>query len=290
MNSFDATTMASDFFTQFDTLDHFVTDSHTGRILDFSDSDTQNILERLADPSNFPGCTANSFQSESWVPSVLSGAAISCTQSAGSTAGDAECASSSDIQGATNGCAGCLDAQEVLLVSDNDSGDVDGDLTTRYAAGGDCGTWATEMQNVWDNYYSEKETRYETNGIVNRKNTAAGDALTYHGDITTVGNIFDTTMTNLDGIASTITDPQYGIIAGFNCRLFGEDLELLINTFCARFFNVFYFLRLATGILSFAILFAMCCSVCAGVRHFKHAERKDRLMPGQESTAHIVKF
>lgn len=135
------------------------------------------------------------------------------------------------------------------------------------------------MQNAWDNYYSEKETRYVTNNIVSRTATAAGSVSTYQGDITTVGNTFSTTMTNLDGIASTITDPEYGIIAGFNCRLFGEDLTLLVNTLCARFFNVFYFLRLAMGILSFAILFGMCCSVCAGVRHFKHSERKDRLMP-----------
>ena len=33
------------------------------------------------------------------------------------------------------------------------------------------------------------------------------------------------------------------------------------------------------GISAFGIIFAMCCSVCAGVRHYKHGERKDKLMP-----------
>lgn len=33
------------------------------------------------------------------------------------------------------------------------------------------------------------------------------------------------------------------------------------------------------GISAFGILFAMCCIVCSGVRHFKHSERKDRVSP-----------
>jgi len=45
---------------------------------------------------------------------------------------------------------------------------------------------------------------------------------------------------------------------------------MVINTFCATFFNVFYFLRLALGIGCFGILFSMCCIVCSGVRHYKH--------------------
>ena len=133
------------------------------------------------------------------------------------------------------------------------------------------------MENVWDNYYDVKNTNMAS--IVSRAATAAGSVSTYQSDITTVGNRFDTTMTNLESISSSITNPDYGIIAGLNCNLFGEDLELIINTLCARFFNVFFFLRLALGITAFGILFAMCCSVCAGVRHFKHSERKDRLMP-----------
>ena len=36
---------------------------------------------------------------------------------------------------------------------------------------------------------------------------------------------------------------------------------------------------LILGISSFGILFAMCCTVCAGVRHFKHSERLGKAVP-----------
>ena len=70
------------------------------------------------------------------------------------------------------------------------------------------------MQNVWDNYYSVKTTNMAN--IVTRTGTAATSVSTYQGDITTVGNTFDTTMTNLESISSSITDPDYGLIAGLN--------------------------------------------------------------------------
>jgi hypothetical protein len=38
-----------------------------------------------------------------------------------------------------------------------------------------------------------------------------------------------------------------------------------------------YTMRLAIGIASYGVLFMMCCSVCVGVRHFKHMNRKDRV-------------
>ncbi len=46
-------------------------------------------------------------------------------------------------------------------------------------------------------------------------------------------------------------------------------------------FNTFFVSRLTLGIAAFGILFAMCCTVCSGVRHFKHSERMDNsIMPG----------
>ena len=90
-------------------------------------------------------------------------------------------------------------------------------------------------------------------------------------------------LTNLQTISSTITDPTYGMIAGFNCTIFGENLALVINTLCARIFNALYFLRLALGIAAFGVLFLMCCSVCTGVRHFKHSERKEQFIPPENA-------
>ena len=83
----------------------------------------------------------------------------------------------------------------------------------------------------------------------------------------------------MTGAIESITDPEYGMIAGLNCLLFGEDFQMIIDTMCVRLFNVFYMLRFTLGIAGFGILFTMCCSVCSGVRHFKHAAQKGLLVP-----------
>ena len=54
---------------------------------------------------------------------------------------------------------------------------------------------------------------------------------------------------------------------------------MIIDTMCVRLFNVFYMLRFTLGVSAFGILFMMCCSVCSGVRHYKHAVQKGLLVP-----------
>jgi len=53
----------------------------------------------------------------------------------------------------------------------------------------------------------------------------------------------------------------------------------MISSVCVSNFNTLYITRLLMGIAAFGILFAMCCIVCSGVRHFKHSERKDKVSP-----------
>lgn len=76
-------------------------------------------------------------------------------------------------------------------------------------------------------------------------------------------------MNDLGNTISSITDTQYGLLAGFNCLIFGEDLNLFINTFCSYFSNTIFYLRVAAGMSGITIMFAMCCTVCTGVRHYK---------------------
>lgn len=66
-----------------------------------------------------------------------------------------------------------------------------------------------------------------------------------------------------------ITDQTYGLFPGLNCRTIGEDLVLLKNTACVNIFNALYISLVTVGISSFALLLAMCCMVCAGVRQYK---------------------
>lgn len=75
------------------------------------------------------------------------------------------------------------------------------------------------MANIWTNYYAVRASTYPS--ITARVGTAETSVNTYKSSITTVGSTFDTVLTNLNSIASSIADPTYGIVAGFNCTIFG---------------------------------------------------------------------
>ena len=112
-----------------------------------------------------------------------------------------------------------MDSQSILPISDAGAG-VAVDLKARYNDP-NCVTWADEMQNVYDNFYGVKETQFVTNNVNSRTLTADGSVTAFTTAVTTVGNTFDTTLTNLGTVSSSITDPTYGLIAGLNCRIFG---------------------------------------------------------------------
>ena len=83
----------------------------------------------------------------------------------------------------------------------------------------------------------------------------------------------------MNSAAASVIDPKYGLIAGLNCLLIGEDVVRITKVICNEAFNNIFFMMLICGISSFGILFSMCCAVCAGVRHYKHSERIGKLGP-----------
>ena len=71
---------------------------------------------------------------------------------------------------------------------------------------------------------------------------------------------------------SSILDPKYGIIAGFNCRVLGEDAQLFVNMICNRIFMHSFILRIIFAAASFSILVLMFCVVTLGARSY-HNEK-----------------
>lgn len=86
----------------------------------------------------------------------------------------------------------------------------------------------------------------------------------------TVATRFNTIKTGINSINSAITDTRYGIIAGLNCKVFGEDFTRISNIMCGSMYYNMYIMRYALGLSAYGVLFAMCCIVCTGVRHYKH--------------------
>lgn len=46
----------------------------------------------------------------------------------------------------------------------------------------------------------------------------------YYTRVANVGQVFNSIMSNFTGGIDSITNPDYGMIAGLNCQLLGEDL------------------------------------------------------------------
>jgi hypothetical protein len=105
----------------------------------------------------------------------------------------------------------------------------------------------------------------------------------YKDQIATVGSEITSTISNLETMLHSVFDTPYGMIAGLNCLLLGEDINLISSTACTKLFTTFYFLRLTLGIAAFGILFTMCCSVCSGVRSYKHSMRRGSILPNESS-------
>jgi len=129
------------------------------------------------------------------------------------------------------------------------------------------------LANVWNNYYLIKSNAYSS--ISSRASPANTKVNTFVTNITTTLNAtFTNAVTSLNAVAQSVTDSKYGLVAGMNCKLIGEDFTTFTTTFCQSLFTVLYFSRLVVGCASFGILFAICCGACTGVRFLKHSIRK----------------
>lgn len=170
-------------------------------------------------------------------------------------------------------------------------------MDTRYsltATGGDCLNWKNAFTPLHRNYYGPKYGAFQpikdrlstsATGVKGTFNTASTG---YKAKIGSLGTTFSNTISHLEAIVTSVVDPQYGLLAGLNCLLLGDDLNLVINSTCTSFFNTFYFLRFSLGVAAFGILFTLCCTTCSGVRAYKHMSRKGSILPkdgmNQEST------
>ena len=158
MNDFDVTQTQYDLSTTWTKLDDLVVESYRTTILDFSSSGNKNILKKMANPAEYSGCNANDFGSDSWVPSIQSGAVIDCQSNTGVDSDETECPDTATLVSGYNSgsgsCYGCLDTFKVLGQSPTT---IAADLKARYPDGGACDSFADDMAILWDNFYSIKE-------------------------------------------------------------------------------------------------------------------------------------
>lgn len=192
LRAFDVSLLQTGVQTSLNTLDSFIDQYYYTDLYDFtatSGSGDKNFMAKIANPANY-ACAVNSFSSDSWVPSTRQ-SDIACSTTS-SYASSTECPTSAAIQGgrATSAsCFGCMDSMKVLLVSGASQST---DINARYGTAGACGTWATDMNNLWTNYYNVKKTQYtpirtRMAATKTQYNTATTG---YHDQISNVGTSF----------------------------------------------------------------------------------------------------
>jgi hypothetical protein len=141
------------------------------------------------------------------------------------------------------------------------------DLAIRY--GPEC-SFNPELQNIWSNYYVVKANALgpdvqgtpSPSGVLPRTVTAKDkvDDLISIVD-PALASTFASILQGLDSI-KTLVDPKYGLIAGLNCRIIGEDFQRTQQSLCGSLYTNLYATRLALGIASYAILLALCLFSC----------------------------
>jgi hypothetical protein len=241
-------------------------------------SSTLNTFKAMADRTHWSGCTDAAFDADSLVPNTdaASVADIPCsvaTVQAACTSFQAACA------------AGCLNLYSIFNgyialggTTATQATALEADLATRYAGlTPACLTSVqTDISNMFKNWHTPRVDA--TAGITSvQTRYTSGVQTDINNIITTLGTLtpkMTSTFTSLNTTMNPLVDPTYGLIAGINCLLIGEDIILMKNTVCVSLFNSLYFLFVTIGTSSFALLFSMCCIVCSGVRHYKQSQKK----------------
>ena len=255
---------------------------------DISDLDTtnNNILASYSYSTNTTNNASCTGFTDSWVPSNNQQTSYSTTIPCQSTSGNTGSLSTCDASFAPSGtCKGCMDTTQLLTQHANAAAVVTA-VKSKYGAS--C-AFATILGNTWTNYFTKK---YTSLGFPAVKTQVSGSVMyriqqaQAQINTTTAGSVFasidqfrgvlNTVSTGMTSISS-LTDPTYGMLAGLNCKIFGQDFVTFQNVICGSFFTNIYLIRLTFGIASWGILFSMCCIVCTGVRHYKQTNRRAKV-------------
>ena len=105
---------------------------------------------------------------------------------------------------------------------------------------------------------------------------------TIETSITDYDTSFKGTQANISSYESILTSNYNGItnltagtFNGMDCRVLGESIIDMRNSVCVGMLNSVYYNLICLILISYGILIASCCTVCAGVRHLKHLQKME---------------
>lgn len=251
------------------------------------DSSLLDIFKSIANKSKYGACSGDAnFDADSLVPSTdaLSTASIPCA----TTPLQSACTSF-----AIGPCpTGCLDLNSIFVgYGAGAAATISTDILARYPTAPCATAVKDDIVNLYTAWHTPRIDA--TSGIASVKarydSGAKTDVDNIKTTLTALSPKMTSTFNSLNTTLNPLLDPSYGLIAGINCILIGEDIVLTKNTLCVSLFNSFYFLFVTIGTSSIAFLFSMCCIVCSGVRHYKQSQKKQGQALAGDSQTYIGK-
>lgn len=202
------------------------------RQIDIIDNSALSILNKMSNPSGNGYFNCNQLlNDDSWVPSNQPNTtyySIPCTSSIGKYGDEFTCPTGVS---AGNPCTGCMDTGSISnYYYRNPSSVILDDLNTRYTP--NC-SFNNELNNIWNNYYLVKAQALgpdvqgvaSNTGVLPRMIIVKNDIDSLISNMDpALPNIFNTILSDLSNI-NNIIDPKYGLIAGLNCKLMGENFQ-----------------------------------------------------------------
>ena len=82
---------------------------------------------------------------------------------------------------------------------------------------------------------------------------------------------FENTLSQLYATSSSVLTPDYGVLWGLDCGAVGEDMIILQRSACRNTFSYSYFHRILLLVISFALMFMLCCHTCSVFRRQREA-------------------
>jgi len=259
-------------------IDTVIANFRDGVTPDIIDGSAVLSLQFVSNAANFDSTCADIID-DSWIISPSITSLTSCSIVGGAAVNPTTCTSAANFQNNFLVCTGCIDTSKILTSYYSTTAQTGfiTDLNTKYPGGCAAG-FKTYLDNIWQNYYFFKIPPIISIGT--RWVAARTSITTVTGtDLPAVNTTINLALSALNATLDGIVNPKFGLIAGLNCLVIGENLDLILGSLCVSNFNTLYITRLYMGISAFGILFALCCIVCSGVRHYKHSERKDKISP-----------
>lgn len=132
------------------------------------------------------------------------------------------------------------------------------------------------------NYY-KYVVNLEDNWNIPRKasmTSVLSDLSSLQTKITDYDTTFKSSQANISTYATILqtnyngqTNLTAGSFNGLDCRVLGESIIDMRNSICVGMLSSIYYNLVCLILLSYGTLLAACCTVCAGVRHFRHLQK-----------------